>query len=257
VTLKFKVISTDFDGTVHNDLAQPPVPEELQALIRDLQQQGAKWVINTGRDLPSLLTALTQAQLFVQPDYLVVVERDIYRRTNGGFTEYDPWNQRCRQAHDDLFARVQSRVPELNAWIKSRFNAAVFADDYSPFCLVAANNADADVIMEYLDAFCREYPGLIMMRNDIYARFSHADFNKGSAMAEIGRLEAVDQSGIFAAGDHLNDLPMLSSQYARYLMAPCNAVDQVKTAIRRQQGYLSRCSHGLGVAEALRYFTAS
>lgn len=254
--MNLKLISTDFDGTVHDDLSQPPVPVELQELIARLQNAGAKWVINTGRDLTSLSATLDQAQLSVHPDYLVVVERDIYRRTNGSFIECRIWNQLCRQAHDDLFAQVTPRVPEINAWIQSRFRATVFADAYSPFCLVAACNSDADAIMVYLDDICRDIPGLMVMRNDIYARFCHADFNKGSAMAEIARIEGVDRNGIFAAGDHFNDLPMLSSEYARYLMAPSNAISHVKEAVRQQNGFLSQYSHGRGVLDALRYYLA-
>jgi HAD superfamily hydrolase (TIGR01484 family) len=254
VNLKLKLISTDFDGTLHDDLAEPPVPSALQALIGRLQGSGTKWIINTGRDLSALTACLEQAQLRVQPDYLVVVEREIYRRNNGAFEECQPWNRLCRQAHLDLFDRIGPRVPEINAWIRSRFQAMVFSDTYSPFCLVAASNADADAIMEYLETICRETPNLMVMRNDIYARFNHADYHKGSALAEIGRLEGVGPDAIFAAGDHLNDLPMLSSVYARYLMAPANAVGRVKLEVQRQQGYVSREPHGLGVLEALQFF---
>jgi hydroxymethylpyrimidine pyrophosphatase-like HAD family hydrolase len=257
VSLKLQLISTDFDGTVHDDLAEPPMPVELQERIALLQHAGAKWVINTGRDLPSLLATLDQARLRVQPDYLVVVERDIYARANGEYLESQPWNQRCRQAHRALFAQVVPRVPEINSWIRSRFQASLFADAYSPFCLVAASNQDADAIMTYLEGVCQEIPGLMVMRNDIYARFNHADFNKGTAMAEIARIEGIHRSRIFAAGDHLNDLPMLSSDYARYLMAPANAVAQVKQAVQKQNGYLSLSSHGHGVLEALEHYSSS
>jgi hypothetical protein len=249
-----KILSTDFDGTLHNDLVQPPVPMGLQELIRDLQVQGAKWIINTGRDLNSLMMVLKQAQLIVEPDYLVLVERELYRSNGNGYAGVEPWNQRCRQTHEALFERVLPLLPEIKAWILERFNATLFEDAYSPFCLVAATNADADLIMAHLGGVCRQVPGLDVMRNDVYARFCHADYNKGKALAEIGRLEGVDRSEIFAAGDHLNDLPMLSAQYAACLMAPANAVNEVKAAVKRQGGYLSRASHGQGVAEGLRFF---
>jgi len=60
---------------------------------------------------------------------------------------------------------------------------------------------------------------------------------------------------VFAAGDHLNDLPMLSRRHARWLAAPANAVEPVKQAVRQQDGYVSQRSHGGGVAEALKYYT--
>jgi len=50
-----QIISTDFDGTLFAEFENPPVPDELQRLLGRLQQAGAKWVINTGCDLSSLL----------------------------------------------------------------------------------------------------------------------------------------------------------------------------------------------------------
>ena len=73
-----ELISTDFDGTLHADHEDPPVPHDLQELIASLQVRGAKWVINTGRDLGSLLETLGRARLRIKPDYVVVVEREIY-----------------------------------------------------------------------------------------------------------------------------------------------------------------------------------
>src|SRR5690349_13340464 len=78
VNSPIKLISTDFDGTVHTDFESPPVPRELEILIGSLQKRGVIWVINTGRDLTSLLETLTKAGLSVRPDYVVVVEREIY-----------------------------------------------------------------------------------------------------------------------------------------------------------------------------------
>src|SRR6266704_5331174 len=78
MNLPIKLISTDFDGTFFAEFENPPVPEELQRLIGQLQAAGTKWVINTGRDLSSLLETLARAHLSVSPDYLVVVEREIY-----------------------------------------------------------------------------------------------------------------------------------------------------------------------------------
>ena len=89
------------------------------------------------------------------------------------------------------------------------------------------------------------------MRNDVYARFSHVGFNKGTALAELSRGLGLSTNEIFAAGDHLNDLPMLSHTYARWLATPSNAIPVVKALIREQHGHVSGLSHGNGVAEAL------
>ena len=69
-----KLISTDFDGTIYAEFETPPIPPELCALIAGLQARGAKWVINTGRDMSSLMESLGRARIHIQPDFLVLVE---------------------------------------------------------------------------------------------------------------------------------------------------------------------------------------
>jgi HAD superfamily hydrolase (TIGR01484 family) len=257
MTLPIKIIATDFDGTLYTDQESPGVPDGLQTLIGRLQAAGAKWVINTGRNLPSLLDTLQQARLSIQPDYLVVVEREIHCRYQFSFVSLASWNERCASVHDSLFRRIRDEIPRLRSWIHQRFRALIYEDEYSPFCLQAANNADTDQIMVYLEDFCAQVPGLTIVRNDVYARFGHADFNKGTALGEITRQLGLDRQVVFAAGDHFNDLPMLSNAFARCLVAPGNAIDSVKEAVRRQRGYVSRQPYGHGVARGLAHFLAA
>jgi acetylornithine/succinyldiaminopimelate/putrescine aminotransferase len=81
--------------------------------------------------------------------------------------------------------------------------------------------------------------------------FSHVAYNKGSALAEIARRMEVTCESIIAAGDHLNDLPMLLRQRAQWLIAPGNAIPQVKEAVLRQKGFVAEAFHGHGVASGL------
>lgn len=251
--LPIRLISTDFDGTIFTEFENPPIPESLESLIADLQVQGARWVINTGRDMSSLMEALGRARISIQPDYLVLVEREIYQHDGVRYAPIDAWNSACARDHAELFARVRPEVPALTAWINARFRATVYADAFSPFCLIAGNNGDADVIHAYLDEFCTRFPQLTVVRNDVYARFCHAAYNKGTALAEIARRLGIGRNQVFAAGDHLNDLPMLSQIHARWLAAPSNAVPSVVEAVRAQGGFVSQLAHGAGVVDGLRH----
>ena len=130
--LPIQLISTDFDGTLHADYETPPVPERLQELIGGLQQRGAKWVINTGRDLSSLMEGLGRAHLSIQPDWLVTVEREIYFREGHRFFPLQPWNGDCERAHRELFKAVEKDLPRLFKWVNGKFQASVYSDAYSP-----------------------------------------------------------------------------------------------------------------------------
>src|SRR5437763_1024876 len=180
--LPIKLISTDFDGTLHAEFEDPPVPHDLQALIGDLQRQGAKWVINTGRDLSSVMEGIARARLSIRPDYLVVVEREIYCHQESRYVQDEKWNHHCKSAHRELFARVQPDVPRLVEWVNKRFSATLYEDDFSPFCLIAERNEDADAIQLFLESYCAQIPHLTFVRNDVYARFSHVAYNKGTAL---------------------------------------------------------------------------
>jgi len=254
MTTQIKLISTDFDGTLFAEFENPPVPHPLQKMLAALQKNGAKWVINTGRDLSSLMEAMGRAHLTVKPDFLVLVEREIYIHHNHEYVEVHEWNHLCRQTHAELFQRVRPDIPRLTAWVQERFSAIIYEDTYSPFCFIAEKKSDAEDIHDYLNEYCENVPNLTVVRNDVYARFSHQAYNKGSALSEIGRRLGVTREQILAAGDHLNDLPMLSREHAHFLVAPHNAIDAVKATVRNQNGYISPLPHGHGIADGLKHY---
>jgi hypothetical protein len=255
--LPIQLISTDFDGTLHSGFESPPIPRDIERVIGQLQKRGAKWVINTGRDLTSLMQELAKAQLSIRPDFVVVVEREIYKLEESDVAPVAEWNNACTEAHSKLFKEVAPHIPEIQRWIGSRYKATVYADAYSPFCLIADCPGDAEEIHDYLSVYCERINGLTVMRNDVYARFSHVAYNKGTAMAEIARRLGIAREQVFAAGDHLNDLPMLSREYAGWLVCPVNAIPIVKETVLRQNGYVSQQSHGYGVARGLEHFLES
>ncbi len=249
-----KLISTDFDGTLFAEFENPPIPHALLDLIGDLQARGAKWVINTGREMSSLMETLARAGISLEPDYLVLVEREIHWHDNSQYVGLHEWNSACARIHAELFALIQPALPQVVAAINERFHASIYEDAYSPLCLIARDNHQMDGIHAYLEDFCRTVPNLTVVRNDVYARFSHRAFNKGSALGEIARRLGVARAEVFAIGDHLNDLPMLSAQYAGFLAAPSNAVPVVKETVLQAGGYVSLRAHGHGVTDAIKYY---
>src|SRR6185369_11246237 len=118
-----KLISTDFDGTLFAEFENPPIPQKLQKMIGDLQAQGAKWVINTGRDMSSLMEALARSRVSIEPDYLVLVEREIHWHQDSRYIGLEEWNTACTRAHADVFALVKADVPKIEEWINARFHA--------------------------------------------------------------------------------------------------------------------------------------
>jgi len=252
MSLPIKLISTDFDGTLFTEFENPPVPVELQEMIGECQRQGAKWVINTGRDMSSLMEALGRGSILIEPDYLVLVEREIHLRLESLYVGLDSWNTRCHQTHALMFLQVRQDLPKLVGWINTHFHARIYDDPYSPLCIIAATNGDMDKIHAYLTEYSHGVPHLSVVRNDVYARFCHDQFTKGTALAEITRHLGLTPDQVFAAGDHLNDITMLNREFARCLAAPSNAVPEVKRLVHEQGGFVSDRPHGFGVADGLK-----
>jgi len=251
MTIPIRLISTDLDGTLYHELSEPPMPPALLERIAQLQARGARWLINTGRDLPGVLDALQRAGARVWPDVLVLVEREIYVRRDGGYVGLADWNAACARDHAALFARISRRLPALRERLSARFRGRIYEDAWSPLCILAETPADADLAHEFLTEFCRAEPELVVVRNDVYARFSHAAYNKGTALAEVARRLGIAPEAVLAVGDQHNDLPMLSREVAGWLAAPGNAIPGVREAVLRQGGFVSRHTHGHGVLEAL------
>lgn len=249
-----RLLSTDFDGTLFAEFEAPPIPAKLAQLIGDLQARGATWVINTGRDMASLLESLGRSHIHILPDYLVLVEREIFERRGARFVGIQEWNERCSRDHAELFGRIRPHVPRLVEWVNARFEATIFEDMFSPLCIIAANNGDMDAIHAELERYCAGEPLLTVVRNDVYARFGHTAYNKGTALAEITRRLGLQPAQVFAAGDHFNDLPMLSLNHAGAIAAPANAVPAVQARVREQGGYVSQWAQGNGVWDALNHF---
>ncbi len=252
--MPIKLISTDFDGTIFAEFENPPIPPVLQHLLGGLQRRGTMWVINTGRELGSLLETLARAEPKSHPDALVLVEREIYVRRETQYVPVPSWNQACTHDHQQLFARMAPDLPDLVARLESGPPSTIYEDAFSPVCVLAETNRGADVIQGEMEAYARGIPRLSVVRNDVYIRFAHDSYNKGSALAEIARRLQINADEILAAGDHYNDLPMLRPSIARWLVAPSNAIAPVQRQVRSAGGYLSRRTHGEGVAQGIEYF---
>src|ERR1700761_4606690 len=117
--MPIKLISTDFDGTIFAEFENPPIPEKLQQIIAGQQSRGVKWVINTGREMASLMESLGRAKISIEPDYLVLVEREIHSHDGVRYVGLQEWNSQCTRSHEELFTRIVADLPKITDWINS------------------------------------------------------------------------------------------------------------------------------------------
>jgi hydroxymethylpyrimidine pyrophosphatase-like HAD family hydrolase len=252
-----KLFSTDFDGTLVDHEARPPVSPALFTSISQLQARGGLWAVNTGRELHHILEGLEQFGFPVVPDYVLTAEREVFHRgPTGKWQDYGDWNQRCTAAHDELFNVAGPLLADIERFLATIPGANPIAMGGRLVGLVTTTDEEMDQVCAFLERERVQVPGFQFMRNTVYLRFCHEDYSKGSALGELARLLGLSRDEIFAAGDHFNDIPMLDGRYAKWIACPGNAVAAVRETVASAGGYLARgaCSHG--VVEALQYFGA-
>lgn len=252
-----RLLSTDFDGTLVDHTAHPPVTPALFEAIRALQARGSQWAVNTGRELHHIVEGLEQFGFTVQPDYVLTAEREVFHRSpSGEWQDFGDWNQRCAAVHDELFNVSGPLLADIERFLATIPGANPIAMGDRLVGLVTATDEDMDRVCEFLERERRQVPGFQFMRNTVYLRFCHEDYSKGTALGELARLLKLQTDEIFAAGDHFNDIPMLDGRYAKWVACPGNAVTAVRDTVTAAGGYIASgaCSHG--VVEALRHFGA-
>jgi hypothetical protein len=252
-----KLLSTDFDGTIVNHEATPPVQPEFFELLAELREQGVLWAVNTGRVLWHIEEGLHELGSLVEPDFVLTSEREVFHRgPDRLWQDYGDWNARCAEAHDELFSQASRLLSDIEDYLAKHTRAHPIYEGERLIGLAAESNEEMDQVIDFLAKECSRVPGFQFMRNTIYVRFCHEAYSKGTALGELGRLTGVTRDEIFAAGDHYNDLPMLDGRHAAWVACPSNAVDAVKRTVKAAGGYVADGLCSAGVVEALRHFKA-
>ncbi|HEX8312942.1 MAG TPA: HAD-IIB family hydrolase [Chthoniobacteraceae bacterium] len=252
-----KLLSTDFDGTLVDHFAKPPVAQELFDGLAELRSRGVFWAVNTGRELHHIVEGLAEFRFPIEPDYVLTAEREVFHRGKDGcWQDFGDWNARCTAAHSELFAKAGPLLADIGAFLEAHVKAHPIHEGEHMIGLATDTDEAMDRVCEFLERERGRVPGFQFMRNTVYVRFCHEDYSKGTALAELGRLTGIEPQQIFAAGDHYNDLPMLDGRHARYVACPSNSVEAVKHMVQQAGGYLAQGPCSIGIVEALRHFGA-
>jgi hydroxymethylpyrimidine pyrophosphatase-like HAD family hydrolase len=252
-----RLLSTDFDGTLTG--AYPEGGRCVPSLARELEavsKVGGIWAVNTGRSLESALDGLRQLEAPMAPDYILTSERHVHRPDGrGGWHDYGEWNALCREHHDLLFRGCGPFFKAIEKLV-DQYEGVTFQEsvDGVPGGLVASGEELLDELIKELDSLPGRPTDFHYQRSNIYLRFCHRAYDKGSALAELSRLLDTPTSEILAIGDHQNDLAMLFGTVAGMVACPANAHPSVKEAVRNAGGHVSEMATGEGTAEGIRVF---
>jgi len=253
-----RLVCTDFDGTLVDAGDPQPVARRFFDKLLDYRKAHKgelTWIISTGRAWDSLAGLIEQKQFPLWPNWVILVEREIWmvrKRRPVGWYE---WNRRSELVHHQLFETVGPLWHKVEDFVKRETQAKMVEDHGSPMGIEASSGEEADLIDEYLQPVVAAWPNLTVVRNQTYFRFSHRNYNKGACLRAIAAGLLVEPGGVFVAGDSFNDLSMLQRGLAHNLAAPSNAVEIVREQVQSQGGYVAGQPGLAGVEEAWDHYS--
>ncbi len=252
MSLPIRLISTDFDGTLISHPSDGRCIPELADALDQFKARGGIWAVNTGRSLAHTVEGLELFAAPVEPDFVLTLERDIHLPDgHGGWQPLEPWHTICRERHAELFHSSGGIFDLILDGVRDSPDVTVIREDDHPVGLITSDEAAMDLVAAGLETVQRAFPDFSYQRNTIYLRFCHVDYHKGAALAELTRHLDLTVPEVFAAGDHYNDLSMLSATFAGSVACPANAIFGVKHLVQQRGGFVSEHDGGRGTAEAL------
>src|SRR5436853_4369523 len=137
-----RLLSIDFDGTLISRATEPMFDSQCMELIRELQDAGAIWAINTGRSVDLLEKGIGEFALPIRPDFILTTERDVFRPARNGdkWEPFGDWNERCARDHAELFSSAQPVLAEVIDFVTHETKARLIYNSEDLEGLVAEND---------------------------------------------------------------------------------------------------------------------
>ena len=247
----------DFDGTFIDPENSREIDPSLQTALNLAREKNAAIVINTGRSLIDATEGIYKCGMKISPDYIIALEREIYQPNRfKRWIDLGKWNAKCRKDHIKLLKKQRKFIETIRIYVEQETKARWVASQDEPAAIIASSEQEMDSICSHLDVQItqRKPKYLAYERNSIYLRFSHSEYNKGTAAIALGKMLEIPKEKTFVIGDNYNDLKMLNQEVAGMIACPQNSVPMVKEKVIGIGGYVATNSYGAGAAEALNHF---
>lgn len=250
------ILCFDFDGTLVDKPSDPYEIARLEEFITHMQKRGAAWGINTGRTLYHTLDGLKEHGFRLAPDFIVARECEIYHLNEyNRWVDLGDWNRRCAADHKRFYKAHSKFFKRLTKHIDTEVRGARFiSDETEPAGIYTNDHEIMSRLCAWIDAQKAEWPELGYQRNDVWLRFNHEGYNKGTALLEVRRVTGVGADFTFAAGDNFNDLPMLQPHIAHGIACPANAVPEISAHVAGIGGYVAGEPATVGIISAIEHY---
>ena len=243
------LFSFDFDDTLFTMGGPAEERRVFFSIMRELRARyGALWGINTGRDPVYLREGLMDLfhddpEAFA-PDFTVTMERNVHLAdAEGRLMPGLPW-----------FSRYGGMLEELMAHLEGRFSGLELRrQDNDAFSLVVNDACGLDDVSCVIQDRVGPYEEIVTQRAGPYLRFSHRDYNKGTALTFVASRFGVPPVRAAIFGDGHNDLDAMRHLPEAFRCCPSNAAPEVKAMVACGHGYISPEPRTRGVLDGLMH----
>ena len=265
--MKYKLIAADMDGTLLNDDSE--LSERTKIAITKTAQTGVLFVAATGRamqgveninalfgrDMPFIILNGASAVMGKSREVLFrkymdpVLAKEVYDIGISRdipivlWTDKHLWVSREYKATSDYqraYTADMKIIRDMDELKDEGIYKMIWFDT-------------ADNVSRFQIEMNEHFGGKLNCHSSrpIFLEFVSPDADKGSAMAEIGKIYGIDRSEMIAVGDGFNDISML--KYAGLGVAMGNAPDEIKAVC----GHVTLSNNEDGVAAVIDEFILS
>ena len=265
-----KILFTDMDGTLLN--SEKKVSPQMHALITQMINNGARFVLSSGRALSSIVKSAQKNDLLFPNTLIIAANGNLvydYDAQKSLLEKHVPKDiaRQIVQIADDMGIHIQSydetyvlcrrSCPEIDYYSKGtgmtpRFVEDLIAANYkAPVKLLAIDLHDKNNLMHLQEEVLARFGDTLtsMFSCNEYLEIFDKTAGKGSAVSFVCDHLHIPIQEAVAAGDQENDISMLKAAGAAVAVA--NAQPSVKSCadfITQQDN-----DHD-GLAEAIRYY---
>lgn len=282
-----KVIASDLDGTLLN--TEHALDQRTYETIRQVQEQGIRFMIVTGRDFRSVMQALWEYDL--ECDYIVASGAEV-RDSSGGILKSIPMERTYFQKIFDIaeemgvFTRfccngrdyaIGEQEAVMKQWVSEAklfftnasdeeimeseiyastmrrmrciSNLQEFMDLNMPVFKIFITHPEVDVIKQ-LDKRLLGIPEIVSASSfPNNIELTHIDAQKGPVLKEYIKKLGYQMDEVMVLGDSMNDYSMISMDFGM-TVAMENGMDEVKKAAK----YITKNNGEFGVVHAIKEF---
>jgi len=240
--MKYKLIAVDMDGTLLNSASV--ITEVTKTAILQAIDYGVIFVVSTGRpmravenvnalfdeDMPFIVfngatVVMGKSRKVLFNKYLDVASaREIFKIGISRGIPVVLWTgERLWASRECSITRKYQQISGADMAIISNIDDLAEQDIYK--MLWIGTPEEMNRFQREMSAFFGNAVNCHTSRPE-FLEFVSSEADKGSAMAEIGKVYGIDKSEMIAIGDSYNDVSML--KYAGFSIAMQNAPDDIK-----------------------------